>query len=192
MRRWLFGALGLSVVVAFATAWANAFAVLEPMLPLALIGLWSSRHGTFPARDVAVRVRRTPSSCASREWAMTDSASERIRVEASADRCFDVAVDFESYPEWLRDVKEAKILEVDDEGRGLRVEFRAAALGKSIRYVLEYDYSAAPDEFSWHFAEGDMLRRLDGTYRFEPESPTVDPGALRPRGGARNAAARAS
>ena len=104
---------------------------------------------------------------------MTDTASERIRVEASADRCFDVAVDFESYPEWLRDVKEAKILEVDDEGRGLRVEFRAAALGKSIRYVLEYDYTAAPDEFSWRFAEGDMLRRLDGTYRFEPESPTV-------------------
>ena len=49
---------------------------------------------------------------------MTDTASERIKVEASADRCFDVAVDFESYPEWLRDVKEAKILSVDGEGRG--------------------------------------------------------------------------
>jgi ribosome-associated toxin RatA of RatAB toxin-antitoxin module len=104
---------------------------------------------------------------------MTDTASERIRIDASADRCFDVAVDFESYPEWLRDVKEAKILEVDDEGRGLRVEFRAAALGKSIRYVLEYDYTAAPAEFSWRFAEGDMLRRLDGTYRFEPEGPAL-------------------
>jgi len=104
---------------------------------------------------------------------MTDTASERIRVDASADRCFDVAVDFESYPEWLRDVKEAKVLEVDGEGRGLRVEFRAAALGKSIRYVLEYDYAASPDAFSWRFVEGDMLRRLDGTYRFEAESPTV-------------------
>ena len=100
---------------------------------------------------------------------MTDTASERIKVEASADRCFDVAVDFESYPEWLRDVKEAKILDVDAEGRGLRVEFRAAALGKSIRYVLEYDYSAAPGAFSWHWVEGDMLRRLDGTYRFEAD-----------------------
>ena len=100
---------------------------------------------------------------------MTDTASERIKVEAPADRCYDVAIDFESYPEWLRDVKEAKILEVDGEGRGLRVEFRAAALGKSIRYVLEYDYSDAPGSFSWKFAEGDMLRRLDGTYRFESE-----------------------
>jgi len=78
---------------------------------------------------------------------VTDTASERIRVEAPADRCFDVAVDFESYPEWLRDVKEAKILEVDDEGRGHLVEFRAAALGKSIRYVLEYDYAASPAAF---------------------------------------------
>ena len=66
----------------------------------------------------------------------------------------------------------ATILERDDEGRGLRVEYRAAALGKSIRYVLEYDYSEAPESFSWKFVEGDMLRRLDGTYRFEAEAPT--------------------
>ena len=74
---------------------------------------------------------------------MTDTASERIRVEAPAERCYDVAIDFESYPEWVRDVKEAKILETDEERRGKRVEFRAAALGKSIRYVLEYDFSDA-------------------------------------------------
>jgi ribosome-associated toxin RatA of RatAB toxin-antitoxin module len=100
---------------------------------------------------------------------MTDTASERIRIEAPADRCYDVAVDYESYPEWLRDVKEAKILESDSEGRGVRVEYRAAALGKSIRYVLAYDYTAAPAAFSWKFVEGDMLRRLDGTYSFEPD-----------------------
>jgi uncharacterized membrane protein len=103
---------------------------------------------------------------------MTETANERIRVDAPADRCYDVAVDFESYPEWVRDVKEAKIIERDAEGRGTRVEYRAAALGKSIRYVLEYDFSEAPSAFSWKFVEGDMLRRLDGTYRFEPESPT--------------------
>jgi uncharacterized membrane protein len=104
---------------------------------------------------------------------MTDTASERIRVDAPASRCFDVAVDFESYPEWVRDVKEAKILETDDEGRGTKVEFRAAALGKSIRYVLEYDYAASPEAFSWRFVEGDMLRRLDGTYRFEPDGDST-------------------
>ena len=72
---------------------------------------------------------------------MADTASERIRVEAPASRCLDVALDFESYPEWARDVREAKVLETDAEGRGSRVEFRAAALGKSIRYVLAYDFA---------------------------------------------------
>jgi hypothetical protein len=68
-------------------------------------------------------------------------------------------------------VREANVLETDAEGRGSKVEFRAAALGKSIRYVLEYDYSDLPDGFSWKFLEGDMLRRLDGSYRFEAEGP---------------------
>ena len=103
---------------------------------------------------------------------MTDTASERIRVDASADRCYDVAIDFESYPEWARDVREAKILDTDGEGRGTKVEYRAAALGKSVRYVLQYDYTEAPVSFSWTLVEGDMLRRLDGTYRFEAEGPS--------------------
>ena len=100
---------------------------------------------------------------------MTETANERIRIEAAADRCWDVAVDFESYPEWIKDVKEAKVIERDEQGRGIRVENRAAALGKSVHYVLEYDYSEAPDAFSWKLVEGDMLRQLDGTYRFEAD-----------------------
>jgi hypothetical protein len=50
VRRPLFAVVAASVVVAAATAWANPFAVLEPMLPLALLPLWGARHGTFPAR----------------------------------------------------------------------------------------------------------------------------------------------
>jgi uncharacterized membrane protein len=102
---------------------------------------------------------------------MTETASERIRVDAPAGRCWDVAIDFESYPEWARDVKEVHIVEHDPEGRGKRVEYRVAALGKSIRYILEYDYSAAPEAFSWKLVEGEMVRRLDGSYRFEPVEP---------------------
>jgi uncharacterized membrane protein len=103
---------------------------------------------------------------------MTETANERIRVEAPADRCWDVAIDFESYPEWARDVRSASVLETDAEGRGTKVEYRAAALGKSVRYVLAYDYADAPDAFSWHLVEGDMVKRLDGRYRFETEGPT--------------------
>lgn len=100
---------------------------------------------------------------------MADQVSERIRVEASPSHCFDVATDFESYPSWARDVKEATVVERDAEGRGTRVEYRAAAMGRTIRYVLAYDYGDAPVAFAWNLVEGDMLRRLDGRYQFDPD-----------------------
>jgi len=114
---------------------------------------------------------------------MADTASERIRVAAPAERCLEIALDFERYPEWAKDVKAAKVIERDAEGRGHRVEFRAAALGKSIRYVLEYDFTELPNAFSWRFVEGDLLRRLDGTYRFEPEfaNPEIGDAAVSTR-----------
>ncbi len=60
VRRWMVGAFVASIVVAAATAYANPFAVLEPVLPLAFMGLWSARYGTFPARDVAAEARSNP------------------------------------------------------------------------------------------------------------------------------------
>jgi uncharacterized membrane protein len=105
---------------------------------------------------------------------MADSASERIEITATPQRCYDVAVDFERYPDWAQDVKSVDVLERDDQGRAKRVEYRAAALGRSTRYVLEYDYSDAPAAFSWRLVEGDILRRLDGRYGFE-----ADGGATR-------------
>lgn len=99
---------------------------------------------------------------------MADQATERATIDAPPQRCFDVAVDFERYPEWARDIKDTQVLERDAEGRGTKVAYRAAAMGRSARYVLAYDYSAAPRELSWELVEGDIMRRLDGTYVFEP------------------------
>ncbi|MCC6339011.1 MAG: SRPBCC family protein [Acidimicrobiia bacterium] len=98
---------------------------------------------------------------------MADRASERIHIDAPPERCYEVATDYERYPDWIRDIKSAEITERDPDGRGTQVEFRAAALGRSIRYTLAYDYSDAPGSFSWSLVEGDMVRRLDGSYRFE-------------------------
>jgi uncharacterized membrane protein len=100
---------------------------------------------------------------------MAEQVSERIHIDAPPQRCYEVAIDFERYPEWAKDVKQAKVLSRDAEGRGERVEYRAAAFGRSTRYVLEYDYSEAPGSFSWHLVEGDMVRAIDGTYRFDPD-----------------------
>jgi hypothetical protein len=100
---------------------------------------------------------------------MTDEAHEQIHVQADPLDCFDLATDFEAYPAWVNDVKEAKILARDSAGRPARVEYRAAALGRTIRYVLDYDFGEAPTKFSWTLVEGDMLRAIDGTYAFTAE-----------------------
>lgn len=100
---------------------------------------------------------------------MADSAHERITIAGTPERCWATVLDYEQYPGWAKDVKKVEILDRDAQGRGSRVEFRAAAMGRSIRYVLVYDYTAAPQALSWKLEEGDMLRRLDGTYAFESE-----------------------
>ena len=104
---------------------------------------------------------------------MAEQASERIRIEAPVERCLAVVLDFERYPSWARDVKQVTVLERGAEGRGAHVEFRAAGLGKSFRYTLEYDYSQMPTSFSWQLVEGEGLRRLDGSYRFEADGDST-------------------
>ena len=100
---------------------------------------------------------------------MADEAHEHITVGASPERCYAVAADFERYPDWARDVKEVTILARDEQGRASQVEYRVAGLGQSIHYVLDYDYAEAPSAFSWHLAESDKLRGLDGRYGFEAQ-----------------------
>jgi hypothetical protein len=100
---------------------------------------------------------------------MADEARESIHIEAAPERCYAVAIDFDNYPKWATDVKEVEVLERDDEGRGTRVRYEIAALGKAIGYVLAYEYSAAPGGFSWELEKADLLRRLDGAYRFDAD-----------------------
>jgi hypothetical protein len=100
---------------------------------------------------------------------VVDEAHEQIHVDAPMARCFARATAFDEYPEWANDVKQATVLVCDDLGRAARVEYVAAALGRRVRYVLDYDFADAPDAFSWSLVEGDMLRALDGRYAFAPE-----------------------
>lgn len=93
---------------------------------------------------------------------------ERISIAASPEACFAVAIDFEDYPKWAADIKSVEVLERDAEGRGTRVRFRAAAMGQSIRYTLEYDYRDAPRCLSWVQTAGEVTRKLDGSYTVDP------------------------
>lgn len=95
---------------------------------------------------------------------MSEQAREQITIDASIDRCFATLIDFASYPEWAGDLKEVRVVESDDQDRATIVEFRAAAMGRSTTYQLQYDYSGAPGRLAWSLVSGDLPRELDGAY----------------------------
>lgn len=115
---------------------------------------------------------------------MTETVSSDIDVEADTAHILSVLCDFESYPQWARSVKEARIVEHDAEGRAAKVEFRVAPGPlPEVRYVLSYSYE--PDGISWEYVEGD-LKEIRGSYALkETDGRTrvtyhlaIDPGRL--------------
>lgn len=97
---------------------------------------------------------------------MAETAFQTITIAAPMNRVYAIASDFERYPEWAKDVKEATIRSRDGQGRPVEVEFRASALGRSTHYTLAYDYSDAPQSLGWTMLSGDIMRSIDGAYHF--------------------------
>ena len=101
---------------------------------------------------------------------MADTASLTITINAPHERCWDIATDFERYPDWAKDVKSAVVVARDDQGQPIEVEYRTSALGRSTHYTLAYDFSAAPHRLAWKMIKGDIMRAVDGAYMFAPDS----------------------
>lgn len=94
---------------------------------------------------------------------MTDRVTEQTTIDAPLDVVKAVLLDFPSYPEWAKELKTVEVLKLDDEGRGLEVRYRAAAMGRSTSYVLRYDHND-PHRVAWKLIQGDVTRKLDGYY----------------------------
>ncbi len=109
---------------------------------------------------------------------MADEARETIHAAATPEHCYAVATDFDRYPEWATDVKQVEVLDRDGEGRGTKVRYQISALGKTIGYILEYDYADAPTGFSWKLDRADYLTRLDGAYRFDADGQGTRVGSV--------------
>jgi uncharacterized membrane protein len=97
-----------------------------------------------------------------------EHASEHIIITATPERCYAVASDFESYPEWASDIKSVEVKERDAQNRPSIVTFTAEALGRSTQLTVVYDYSKAPQELSWKLVQGDMEKQWDGRFVFTP------------------------
>ncbi len=105
---------------------------------------------------------------------MADQTTQQMRIDAPLDTIWAVLTDFEQYPTWARDLKEATILERDAEGRPTAVRFRAAAMGRSTSYVLRYEWDDAPRRLPWELVDGDIMRVLDGAYEFAEHDGGTD------------------
>ena len=99
---------------------------------------------------------------------MGDRAFERTIIRDTPERIFDVITDYDAYPQWANNVKDVTVDRVDEGGLAGLVSYRAAAMGRSAAYVLEYFYGTNPLRVSWRLAEGDLVRRLDGRYVLVP------------------------
>lgn len=114
---------------------------------------------------------------------MADSVKDSIDIEGDAERIFEVATDFETYPEWNSDIKKVEVKGTDEDGRPTEVWFEVDAKIKTLRYTLAYDYADAPDSFSWSLIDGDV-KELSGSYSFDEfddvtevtYETTIDPG----------------
>jgi hypothetical protein len=115
---------------------------------------------------------------------VTETVASEIDIAATPQGVLDVLLDFESYPRWARSMKDARIVERDDEGRAAKVEFHVApGLLPEMRYVLRYTY---PDDgLAWDYVEGD-LKDIRGSYTVEGRDSTthvtynlaIDPGKI--------------
>ncbi|MYE56309.1 MAG: cyclase, partial [Acidimicrobiaceae bacterium] len=105
---------------------------------------------------------------------MVDQATQRTTIMASPERCYRAATDFEQYPRWAHDIKEAKIVARDRDGRAVDVAYRVTAMGRSTTYTLRYFYGSDPLRLAWRLQRGDATTRLDGEYEFVPVPGETD------------------
>lgn len=114
---------------------------------------------------------------------MAEKVKDSIDIKATAEEILEVATDFEAYPEWNANIKKVEVRETDEDGWPTQVWYEVDAKVKTVRYTLEYDYSNAPESFSWDLLEGDV-KTLSGSYSFDEFDDvtdvtyelTVDPG----------------
>lgn len=98
---------------------------------------------------------------------MAEHTSSSTTIEAAPADVMGVIADFDRYPEWTGEVKEAEVLAVDPQGRAEQVRLVLDAGAIKDDHTLAYTW-IGEREVSWSLVKSQMLRSLDGSYRLEP------------------------
>jgi ribosome-associated toxin RatA of RatAB toxin-antitoxin module len=89
---------------------------------------------------------------------------QTVEIDAPPRACFDALTDFEQLPAWQRAVREARVLERDEVGRGSIVEYVVDARVRTVRYRLRHIYEE-PHRVASEYLGGDF-RDFSGEWRF--------------------------
>jgi hypothetical protein len=101
---------------------------------------------------------------------MADRTESNIVIAAAPGAILDVIADFDRYPDWAAEVKNATLISEDGDGWADQVEFTLSAGPIKDTYVLEYDWDVAEDGtgvVSWHLVSGLVLKAMNGSYTLE-------------------------
>src|SRR5882672_1795854 len=110
---------------------------------------------------------------------MSERTKSSIDIAAPPAAVLKVITDFEAYPEWAGEVKEAKVLSRFDtedvqkvaaadpaEPLARQVWYRMDAGAVRDEHTLQYEYPS-PHEVRWSLVSSTMMRALDGSYLVE-------------------------
>ena len=104
---------------------------------------------------------------------MADRTESSIVVDAAPADVLDVIADFDAYPDWTGAVREAEVLDEDDDGWARQVRFVLDAGALRDTYTLAYTWDIAEDgsgTVSWTLVEAGILKAMDGSYRLRAAS----------------------
>lgn len=89
-------------------------------------------------------------------------------VNVGIEKIYSIAADLVNYPTWCgTGIKSVEILKQD--GPVTEAKYKAGAFGYMFDFVLAFQ-THAYDTISFKMLEGGSVKRLEGEYRFEPES----------------------
>jgi uncharacterized membrane protein len=95
----------------------------------------------------------------------TISGDRSVEIDASMERCYEIASDIDHAPEWQGSLKDVEVLERDGEKRALLVETESDAKVKTVRSILRFSYEE-PTAIRWVQEKGDT-KSLTGSWTFE-------------------------
>ncbi len=92
-------------------------------------------------------------------------AQKSIVIDVTPEELFDIVVDYEKYPQFLPEVKSAKV--TFGSGSIKEVTYQIDIKAKVISYTLKHT-AEKPGKVSWTFVRGEMMKGNDGFWALKP------------------------